>query len=209
MFRILKGRRLDQITKVKGVRRKDMTGKEAIKKFTDYLKNHNIYYVRELDNGCIRYTMQYKARNAPDGYVESCIWFYEEDNAEVRVYYNQAGADICKASQHRNALLELLNFINARVFLSCGDVNGLYEPHMLYTPRIYQTTDGFFDITITTIINYDFWAVATVETADYMTIYCPELLDMLAIPIFELLEGMKNVDEAISYINENMLRVYN
>lgn len=47
--------------------------------------------------------MEYMAENSPEKYVESCVWFYKDD-AEVRVYYNQAGADICKASEHRNAL---------------------------------------------------------------------------------------------------------
>lgn len=57
---------------------------------------------------------------------------------------------------------------------------GLYEPHMLYNPRIYVTEDGCFDIMITTIINYDSWETAPGETADYFTAYCPELLDRLA-----------------------------
>lgn len=77
-----------------------------------------------------------------------------------------------------------MNYINARVFLSCGDAYGLYEPHMLYTPRMYLTVDDCYDLTITTIVNYDFWEVAPVETLDYMTCYCPELLDKLSYPVF-------------------------
>ena len=76
---------------------------------------------------------------------------------------------------------------------------------MLYTPRMYLTVDGFYDITITTIINYDFWEVAPIETADYMTAYCPELLDRLALPVFGVLLGQITCDEAVMYIKEKIL----
>lgn len=143
-----------------------MTKKEAIKNFVAYLRNHNVKYHEDLDNGCIRFTMRYTSENSPEGHVESCIWFYATDSAEVRVYYNAAGADICKKSRCCDGLLRVLNYINARVFLSCEDPYGLYAPHMLYTPRIYLTEDGCYDITITTIVNYDFWKVAPIETCD-------------------------------------------
>lgn len=42
-----------------------MTRKEAIKGFTDYLKQHNISHVTDIGNGCQRYTMTYSAENAP------------------------------------------------------------------------------------------------------------------------------------------------
>lgn len=182
-----------------------MTRIEAIRNFINYMKNHNIPIIMDNDDGCVRFTMQYIADNAPDGYVESCIWFYN-DNAELRVYFNATGAEICKNSDHRDSLLHLLNYINARVFLSCGDAYGLYEPHMLYTPRMYLTVDGYFDLTITTIINYDCWGeVAPIETLDYMTIFCPELLDKLAYPIFSVLKGERAVEEAVEYINSNIM----
>lgn len=76
---------------------------------------------------------------------------------------------------------------------------------MLYTPRMYLTVDGFYDITITTIINFDFWENAPIETADYMTAYCPELLDKLAIPVFSVLEGKMSSDEAIAFIKDKIL----
>ena len=181
-----------------------MTQRDSQKNFIKYMRQHNIPYLKDEDDGCIRYTMQYRADNAPDGYVESCIWFCEKDKAEVRVYYNATGAEICKNSEHHDSLLQLLNYINARVFLSCGYSQGLYEPHMLYTPRMYLTVDDGYDLTITTIVNYDFWEVAPIETLDYMTWYCPELLDKLSYPIFSVLKGGA-VEEAIAYINNNML----
>ena len=62
-----------------------------------------------------------------------------------------------------------------------GDV---YKRQIPYTPRIYLTEDDCYDITITTIINYDFYEVAPVETVDYLTAYCPELLDKLTPAIY-------------------------
>ena len=67
------------------------------------------------------------------------------------------------------------------------------------------TTNDFYDITITTIINYDFWEVAPIETADYMTAYCPELLDWLALPVFGVLFGQITCDEAVMFIKEKTL----
>lgn len=182
-----------------------MTPKEAIKNFTGYLKWHNILYETGIDNGCPRFTIVFNAENAPGYCVESCIWFYGHDVAEARCYYTAMGAEICKNSEHKDKLLRLLNFINARAFLCCGDGYGSYDPHMLYNPRIYVTEDGCFDITITTMINYDFWETAPVETSDYLTAYCPELLDRLAPPVFRVLLGKYTVEEAIIYIQENLL----
>ena len=182
-----------------------MTQRDSIKNLLTYVKNHNIPVYKDNDDGRMRYSMQYRAANAPDGYVESCIWFYEKDSAEVRVYYNATGAEICKNSDHRDGLLQLLNYINARVFLSCGDAYGLYKSHMLYTPRMYLTVDGCYDLTITTIINYDFWEVAPVETLDYITCYCPELLDKLSYPVFSVLKGENTAEGAIAYVDNNIL----
>lgn len=176
---------------------------ESIKSFAAYLKLHNIKHKPTFNDGCVCYMMNYIVDSAPSGYVESCIWF-RHDYAETRTYYSSAGASICKNSPYYNRLLQLLNYINYRVFLSCGDPYGLYFPHQLYTPRIYCTVDGCFDITITTIINYDFWEIAPLETQDYITIYCPELLDKLACPIFHILEGKYDVEQAIDHI-ENMI----
>lgn len=182
-----------------------MAQKDAIKKLTDYFKVHNIDYETSVDNGCMQFVMSYDAENAPGRYIESCIWFYE-DAAEARVYYNAMGAEICGKSEHITGLLRLLNFINARVFLSCSDGYGkLYEPHMLYTPRIYLTEDGLHDISITTMINYDFWEVAPVETADYLTAYCPELINRLAPAIFGVLLGQLTAEDGIVYIKEQIL----
>lgn len=182
-----------------------MTKKEAIKKLTDYMKVHNLGYHLSMDDGCPLLTTAYHVENAPGYCVESCVWFYGE-TAEARVYYSAVGAEVCRKSGCREGLLRLLNFINARVFLSCGDGCGtLYGTHMLYTPRIYMTEDDCYDITITTMIPYDFWEIAPIETADYLTAYCPELLDRLTCDIFGVLVGKITAEEAIRSVEREIL----
>ncbi len=181
-----------------------MNKTEAVKRFTEYLKVHNIYFELSIDHGTPLFTMVYDVENAPGRCVEGCIW-WNEDFAEVRVYYNTLGKSICEKSECINELLRLLNFVNARVFLSCGHWDGLYEPHLLYTPRIYLTEDGEFDITITTIVNYDFYEVAPVETEEYITAYCPELLDRLSPAIFGVLLEQLTFDQGRQYIEERIL----
>ncbi len=181
-----------------------MNKRKAMKNFTDYLKSHNIFYESSIDDGIQRITMVYPVENAPDKRIESCIWFYE-DVAEVRTYYSALGAEICRKSERIDELLHLLNFINARVFLSCGYPGGLYEPHMLYTPRIYITEDGYFDITITTMVHFDFWNLASLETADYITIYCPELLERLTYAVFGVLLGQITFEDAKTFIEEEIM----
>lgn len=183
-----------------------MTKQSAFKNITEYLKTHNIQYRTALDEGHMRITMAYDVENAPGKYIEACAWFYE-DLMEARVYYSALGSEICKKSEHIDSLFRVINFINARVFLSCSDGadGSLYETHLLYTPRIYLTEDNQFDITITTMINYDVLELAPVETADYLTAYCPELLDRLSFAIFGVLLGQITSEEAITYIKNFVL----
>lgn len=77
--------------------------------------------------------------------------------------------------------------------------------HPLHT-AVYLTADGCFDITITTIIPYDFFGLAPLETLDYITICCPELLDRLALPIYCVLLGKETADGAISHIEREFLK---
>lgn len=182
-----------------------MTSKEASKAVASYLKTHNISHTVGIDKSSAKITMVFDTVDAPDHCVESCIWFYH-DGMEARTYYSALGAEVCQKSEHIGELLEVLNFINARVFLRCSDGGRiLYKPHMLYTPRIYLTVDGCFDITITTMIPYDFCAVAPIETYDYLTKYCPELLDRLSLPIYSVLTGKVTADRAIAHIKRELL----
>lgn len=92
-----------------------MTASEARRFFKDYMKLHNINCYKDFDNGCARFTMEYMSKNSPGGFVEFCIWFYEE-TAEVRVYYNAYCSEISRKSDCLDKLYRILNFINARVF---------------------------------------------------------------------------------------------
>ena len=183
-----------------------MKRQEAIRVLTGRLRSSRVRHSAGFDSGQMQVTMGFNAVYAPDHRIESCIWFYE-DTMEARCYYSSLGAELCRKSRHIDALLRLLNFINARVFPSCrGSGYMLYSPHILYTPRIYLTADGRFDITITTIIPYDFFGLAPLETLDYITICCPELLDRLALPIYCVLLGKETADGAISHIEREFLK---
>ena len=57
-----------------------------------------------------------------------------------------------------------------------------------------------------TIIPYDFFGLAPLETLDYITICCPELLDRLALPIYCVLLGKETADGAISHIEREFLK---
>jgi hypothetical protein len=70
---------------------------------------------------------------------------------------------------------------------------------------MYITEDGCFDVTLTTIIPYDFFDVAPLETLDYLTVSCPELLNKLSLPIFSILLGKWYIISAISYIKTVVL----
>lgn len=179
--------------------------RQAIDCFTAYLKKLNIPYEVNESGEDVCYNFIFKEENVPGGYLEGCVWFFQKD-AEVRVYYNELGAAWCRDSSHKDELLRLLNFINARVFLSCRDFsNGSDNANLLHTPRIYLTEDDEFDITITTIINYRFWEASQDETNDYITAYCPELLDKLALFIFGVLAGKMDAEEAIYWIKKEIL----
>lgn len=107
-------------------------------------------------------------------------------------------------SPYKEEFFRLLNYINARVFLGC--YSELSGTSLLYTPRIYMTEDDCFDITMTTLIPYDFWEVAPAETMDYITAYCPELLDKLAPVIFGVLLGEISISNAIKYLEDEVIK---
>lgn len=180
---------------------------EAKNKLCAYLKRNNISFSNDLDNGTARITMLYNdCNNCPDKVLESCIWFYDNE-MELRVYYNANASSWCRKSDHISNLMRLFNYINALVWPRTADVtnHALYQPHHLHTPRLYMTEDGFNDITLTSVIAYDFYAVAPLETEDYITACCPELLDKLSPVIFGTLLGQLNVEQAICYVKEHIL----
>lgn len=182
-----------------------MTSLQAKSKMKKYLKEHFIKHQEDTDDGVSRYTMLYEGCDCcPDKVLEACIWFYQ-DLMECRVYYNRNGQQWCRESKNRDDLLKLLNFINARLWVSMDDGEGgaLYSPNYLYTSRFYVTED--FDIVMTTMIPYDFYEVAPLETEDYVTGACPDVLEMLSAHIFCVLLGEMSAEQAIMRVKTEIL----
>lgn len=172
----------------------------------DYLKTHYISFNELSERGVTQFVIAYKAMNTPDGILEACIWFYPE-YMECRVYYSEYCSLIVRSSSHQNELMRLLNYINACVWPHSDDGYGskIYKSSYLYTPRIYMVEDGSFDISLTMLINYDFYELAELETEDFITLICPELMDELSAPVFSLLFGEMSFEDAKSYIDRAIL----
>lgn len=185
-----------------------MTKTKTIKSIKEYLKQHFIKFLEDHDGETERITMVFTGYdNCPDNAVEACIYFFG-DSMECRVYYSETGAECCKQSANRLDLIRVLNFINARVWpLTANDgVEGLlYSSSHLFAPRFYITEDDYFDITATTLIPYDFYEVAILETNDFITVSLPTLLDELSNPIFSCLNGNISSEQAIAYIKKEIL----
>lgn len=176
----------------------DMNKNEACRKFKEYLNSYNIKYQQDIDEGTVRLMMRYEGmENAPERAVESCSWFYD-GSAEARVYYTESASKIIKGSEHLMEIYELLNYINATFFPRTGDGvgQGLYDSQYLYLGRLYKTEDGYDDLTYTMVIPYDFYELTPIETADFLTMACPDYLNRLSIGIFGLLLGKINIEEA-------------
>ena len=183
-----------------------MTQEEAKARFTRYLKSNFIKFHEDTENGAARYRMEYNDyRFCPENKLESCIWFLP-DNMEVRVYYSASGAELCKESKHIPELMRLLNCINATVWPMSSDRKGgtLYKPHILYLPRIYMEEDGMPAVNLALPINYSFYEAAPLETEDFITACCPDLMNMLAFAIFGVLLGEVNLEQAMAYVRANM-----
>ena len=184
-----------------------MNKAEAYNKITYYLKAHFIKFYQDDYENTKRLIMAYSGyAHCPDMALESCIYFHS-DCMECRVYYTELGANICKNSAHQAELYRLLNHINATIWPCTSDGTGgeFYQPYHLHTPRIYVTEDNCYDITATTIIPYDFYDVASLETEDYMTACIPELMDKLSPAIFGVLGGKITAKDAIEYVKTTIL----
>lgn len=109
---------------------------------------------------------------------------------EACASYTFGAADLSGAA-HFPELMELLNHINGTVWLQTRDgaAGRLYAGSLLYTPRLYMTEDACRDIALTTMVPYDFYALAPLETADFLTAGCPEFLDAISPAVFALLLG--------------------
>ena len=178
-------------------------------RFSSYLDRNRIRYTVDINMGTTRITMLYMSMDyCPDKILESCIWFYP-DAAEVRVYYNENGASWCaNHKENHPQLFRLLNFLNARLWVRGMDFASgqLYFPEYLYTPRIYMTEDESCDISLTFMVNYDFYGLTELETNDFITAACPDLMNALSPFIFGVLLDQMSADEAIHFINKTLLK---
>ena len=186
-----------------------MTKVKAMKSFAKYLEENDIEYFDESDNefGVPVYIIVCDAENTPDKFVEVNVVFYGEHDVEVHGIYGPEGIEICRLSKHRNRLYRLLNYINAEVILSYADKEEGVEPQTFYTSRIYLAEDGSNEIIFSTKINYDFWEVAPTVTCKYITTFYAELMDIVARPIFSVLQGNNTVEEAIKYLKESISKL--
>lgn len=179
-----------------------MTRTEARKQIIDYLKKYNIHYHLLNDSGKpiidikhLTLYVQFHVEEAPNQLAECSIWFYE-DGLEVRGYYSENAASwISKHKDHIPDVMQVINFMNARVFLG----------NLLYTPRLYLTVDEQPEFAVTTIIPYRFFEVATLGTLEYITCYYPEFLGKIAFPLFLTLIGDITPDMAIYHVETKML----
>ena len=181
---------------------------EAKREFTAYLKERNIKYLEHIHNGESCIVMAFTGyETCPDGVLESSIKFFETC-MECRVYFTaNASGWIKKRAGDLSDMYRLLNFINARVwpFTHDGVGGSLYAAHHLQTPRFYITEDQNYDLTATTVIDYDHYDLAPLETEDYCTAAIPELMAKLSLPLFFLLLKKVTVDEAIELIKRDVL----
>lgn len=138
--------------------------------------------------------------------LQGCIWLYE-NSMEVRVYYSELGAEICKKSKHLPELYRLMNYINARLWVGVSDgMDGvLYQSQYLISPRFYITEDEMQDITATMLIPYTHFEMDVLELEDFITAALPSLLNSLSVPVFLLLEGRITVEEAIDMVGLEIL----
>lgn len=174
---------------------------------TSYLKLHNLYFEIDQIEGIPRITMVFKnCDRCPDYITEGCIWFYE-DFMEVRVYYSKLAGEICQKSKYMPELYRLMNYINARLWVGVSDgmEGALYQSQYLISPRFYVTEDEMQDITATMLIPYTHFELDMLEMEDFITVALPGLLDDLSIPVFLLLEGRINAEEAIDMVRGDII----
>lgn len=182
-----------------------MNKKSASNSIERYLKEHFIKYIKDFEDGTERITMVFSGfDNCPNNALEACIYFFN-DSMECRVYYTETGAELLANSSYKQDIYRLMNFINARIFPTTPNDGILYKPSYMYSPKVYVTEDDCWDITLTTIIPYDFYELAPIETADYLTVVCPEVLNELSAPIFFTILGKMTVENAIELIKSTIL----
>ena len=172
-----------------------------------YLKSHNIYFEEYREDDTPHITMAFKNCDRCPGHItEGSIYFYE-DCMEARVYYSEIGTKWCKESERLSELYRLMNYLNANVWPCVKDgMDGtLYRSEHLISPRFCITEDGCQDITTIMVIPYSHFELDVLEIEDFITAALPDLLDSLSAPIFLMLLGEINIEEAIRLVDTEIL----
>lgn len=179
---------------------------KAKSEIQNYLNLHNLYFETDEIEGIPYITMVFKnCDRCPGDITEGSIYFYEEC-MEVRVYYSEIGTQMCNKSKNLPNLYRLMNYLNAMSWPCVKDgMDGmLYSSECLVSPRFIVTEDGMMDITTIIVIPYSHFIMDTLQIEDYITAALPALLDSLSAPIFLLLEGRINVEDAIDIIETEL-----
>ena len=177
-----------------------MTRTEIQNHMEGYLRSYGIPYTKDVDFSCEAPRMTILYPGYQSVVLEGCLWFYQR-SMEARVYYNETVSHWCRNSPHIPQLLRLFNYIHARIWPRCGEgTRGI-----LYTPRLYLSEDGHYDIMLNTAISYNIFAAAPLETEHYITVCCPDLLNELSPAIFGVLGGSMDAEHAIQYVKQHIL----
>lgn len=123
------------------------------------------------------------------------MWFHNTV-MEARVYYTETGQKwVSECGENRAELLEVINFINARVFPATGFI----------TPRLYITEEC--DIAYTALFGYNMFndEDTMAETLEFLTEYMPDYLNTISAYIFGVVFGKFNSVEAINRIKADLL----
>lgn len=182
-----------------------MTAIEASEQLENYLQKAKIIHLPgvDLETGLYSCVMQLGSEHDPPVPLEGQVFFFSQC-AEVRSYYGEQVSACLRSTSHRAELLELINYINARVF-PYYEADCSSGAQTLFTPRFYLTADSGSDLTVTAIIDYRIWELYSDELFEYAANYSPRLLDKLAVPLFGLLTERTSLEGAIRYIDHYMI----
>lgn len=180
-----------------------MDNSESARHMKIYLKKNNIsFFQADKYEGCERLSILLRDySNSPDTVIEAMAIFFE-DCIEWRVFYSYNGSqivkDACRNTELESGLMTILNYINTSVWI-CSS-----EGRHLYTPRIYLTQKEF-DISMTTVVPYELFDLTLLETADFLIVRLPVLMNAISPAIFGFLLQKINLDTAINFIKINVL----
>lgn len=158
-----------------------------------HLKTHASNVHEEFDGDISLYTMTREIEEVPEHIIGSVIWFLDEgEQIMVETLYSNTMSTLCEEhSENHLKLMRLFNIINSTVWFNT-----------LYTPRICMAEDNFYQICLVTRIPYRFFETAPFESADYITDFCPSLLEVLSSYISGVLTGRLSVEDCIEYLEE-------